>query len=95
VETLTKFGNAVEDGILESIRITGDLAASAARTIREQTDRFVPTLPAFEALDDMPTPVNVAENAFDFGAKLIDAQHQAVTSFLTAITEAPKPKKKT
>jgi hypothetical protein len=94
VDTLTKLGTAVEDGIVESIRIGGDLAASAARTVREQTERFVPSIPAFDALDGLPSPVDVAENAFDFGAKLIDAQHHAVTSFLTALTETPRPKKK-
>ena len=96
METFTKVSDSVQSSIIESIRLFGDYAARTARTVREQTDRLVPSIPGLAAFEALPSPLDVTESAFDFTTKILEAQHDAVTAFVGALTEVPpeeaKPK---
>ena len=95
METFTKVSDSVQSSIIESIRLSGDYAARTARALREQTDRFVPSIPGLAAFEALPSPLEITESVFDFTTKVLEAQHDAVTAFVGALTETqeePKPK---
>lgn len=89
METFTTLTDSIQDGIVESIRTSGDLAARAARKLREQTDRFVPNLPAAELLEHIPSPLELTEGAYTFTIRVLEAQREALSAFVAALSEEP------
>jgi hypothetical protein len=86
----------VQERVLETIRTTGEMTASAVQSWRGVAERFMPELPPVPGLDNIPSSVELTETMLDFSAKLLEAQREAMLAIATALTvekEAPAQKK--
>jgi hypothetical protein len=93
---MTDMADNVQERVLETIRTTGEMTASAVQSWRGVAERFMPELPPVPGLDNVPSPVELTETMLDFSAKLLEAQREAMLAIATALTaqkEAPKAKK--
>jgi hypothetical protein len=82
--TLTDATKASQDQILTAVRQSQQAVVDAVAAWAKAVENVVPPTPSIPGADELPKPEAVVDNAFDFAAKLLDAQHEFARSVLAA-----------
>jgi hypothetical protein len=82
--TLTDATKASQDQILTAVRQSQQAVVDAVAAWAKAVENVVPPTPSIPGTDELPKPEAVVDDAFDFAAKLLDAQHEFARSVLAA-----------
>ncbi len=80
---------------LKTVKQAQDITIDAINTVAERVSPLLAKLPTVPALENLPKPVEIVENAFSVSELLLtSAKNVAVTATKAFAPEAPKPAKK-
>jgi hypothetical protein len=82
--TLNDAARASQEQILGTVRQSQQAVVDAVAAWAKAVENMIPPAPAIPGAGDLPKPDAVVDNAFDFAAKLLDAQREFAHSIIAA-----------
>ena len=82
--TINEAARASQDQILGTVRQSQQAVVDAVAAWAKAVENLIPPAPAIPGTEDLPKPDALVDNAFDFAARLLDAQREFAHGVIAA-----------